>query len=261
MLSTAILARSAAVTGRNVRVLRTKQGYWLLVASAFVEPLLYFVALGWGVGSLVATVPLGDRSVSYLTFIAPAMLAASAMNGAVAEATTNFFTKAKYARLYEAALNTPLRPVEVAWGELGWATVRGTLYSVAFLVVMTALGVTTPLRALVALPAALLVGVTFGAVGLALATYMKSWQHFDYVTLAQIALLLFSGAYVPVSTYPKVFEVVVACTPLYHGIELLRGVTVGSVGLSTALSVLYLLVLALVAVGVAGRRTAQLLRR
>lgn len=252
--------RAAAVTERNVTVLRTSRSYWWLVASAFAEPLLYFVAIGWGVGALVHTMPLPDGSiVPYLTFIAPAMLASSAMNGAIAESTTNFFSKMKYAGLYNSVLNTPVSPAEIAFGELWWATVRGGIYSGIFLLIMVATGVTTPLLAAAALPAALLIGFSFGAVGLTLATFMRGWQHFDYVTMAQFALFVFSGTYVPVGSYPVAFQLLVQVTPLYHGIELVRDITLDQLGWSVAGHAAYLVALAAVGVVVAGRRTTKLL--
>src|SRR5690625_1225251 len=141
--------RAMAVTGRNITALRAGGTYWWLVLSGLAEPLLYLFAIGWGVGALVGDMPLPDgRTVPYLTFLAPALLAASAMNGAIAESTMNCFGKMKFAKLYDSVLNTPVTPVEIAFGELGWAMLRGSIYSAAFVVLMTLMGVTTPLLAL-----------------------------------------------------------------------------------------------------------------
>ena len=133
------------MTSRNLAALR-HSGYWLVVVSGFFEPVLYLLSIGIGVGSLVKGFTLADgRSVSYAAFVAPAMLAASAMNGALAESTFNFFARLKWQKLYDAMVATPLRPFEIALGELAWAMIRGALYSVAFLGLMIALGLTTPL--------------------------------------------------------------------------------------------------------------------
>src|SRR5262252_773263 len=124
-------ARATAVTRRDIVALRNN-GYWIVVASGFFEPVLYLLSIGVGVGGLVGGFVLPDGStISYAAFVAPAMLAASAMNGAMTEVTFNFFGKLKWVKLYDAMVATPLRPVEIALGELGWAMTRGALYSFA----------------------------------------------------------------------------------------------------------------------------------
>jgi lipooligosaccharide transport system permease protein len=254
--------RAFAVTERNLVAFRAGGSYWWLVVSGFAEPILFLFAIGWGVGALVGEVPLPDgRVVSYQTFLAPALLAAAAMNGAIAESTMNFFAKMKFAKLYDSILNTPVTPLEVAFGELGWAMMRGAMYTGAFLVVMAAMDLTTPGRALAALPAGLLVGFAFGGLGLALATLMRTWQDFDYMGIVQFALFLFSGTFVPVSSYPAGMQVLVQLTPLYHGVELVRSITTGAVGWGHLWSVAYLLAATAVGLVIAARRTARLLCR
>jgi len=252
--------RAAAVTARNAVAFRTSGTYWWLVVSGFAEPLLYLLAIGWGVGALVGDMQLPDgRTVSYLTFLAPAMLATAAMNGAIAESTMNFFAKMKFVKLYDSVLNTPVTPVEIAFGELGWAMIRGAMYTGAFLVIMVVLDLTTPLLALAALPAALLVGFAFGAIGMAIATTMRSWQDFDYVGIVQFALFLFSGTFVPVDSYPAALQGIVYLTPLYHGVELIRSITTGLVGWSDMWSVAYLLLVVVAGLAIAARRMTRLL--
>ena len=135
--------RASRGRAQRARALR-HVGYWLVLVSGFFEPLLYLLSIGVGVGALVGDFPLADgRMVGYAAFVAPAMLAASAMNGALAETTFNFFCKMKYMKLYDAMLATPVRPIEIALGELIWAMVRGAVYSVAFLVVMVAMELTS----------------------------------------------------------------------------------------------------------------------
>lgn len=252
--------RATAVAARNAVAFRTSGTYWWLVVSGLAEPLLYLLAIGWGVGALVGDIRLADgRTVSYLTFLAPALLATAAMNGAIAESTMNFFAKMKFAKLYDSVLNTPVTPVEVAFGELGWAMVRGAMYSGAFLVIMVAMDVTTPLLALAALPAALLVGFAFGGIGMAIATTMRSWQDFDYVGIMQFALFLFSGTFVPVHSYPTVLQWLVYATPLYHGVELIRSITTGLVDWRDLWSVGYLLAVVVAGLAIAARRMTRLL--
>jgi lipooligosaccharide transport system permease protein len=252
--------RAFAVTERNLVTFRKGGSYWWLVVSGFAEPLLYLVAVGWGVGALVGDVTLPDgRQVSYLTFLAPALLASSAMSGAVAESAMNFFAKMKFAKLYDSVLNTPVTPLEVAFGELGWAMMRGAMYAGAFLVLMAAFGLTTPWLALAALPAGLLVGFAFGGLGMALATAMRTWQDFDYVGIVLSAMFLFSGTFVPLDSYPGLLRVVVQLTPLYHGVELLRAITTSTLGWGQLWNLAYLLAVTALGLAVAGRRMTRML--
>jgi len=252
----ASVRRSGAVTRRNLAALRS--AYWLVVISGLVEPFLYLFSIGIGVGKLVGSLPLPDgRMVPYAAFVAPSMLASSAMFVALSESTFNFFGKMKYMRLYDGVLATPVRPMEIAFGELLWAMARGAIYSAAFLVVMVLLGLTGPGWALAAYPATLLVGFAFGGLGMGLSTFMRSWQDFDLMGTAQLALFLFSGTFAPVSSYPIGFQLLIKATPLYHAVELIRGLTTGSLHPSLLGHVAYLVVMAGVGLAVAGQRMAR----
>jgi lipooligosaccharide transport system permease protein len=245
----------AAVTVRNMTLLRSAASYVWLVLSGFAEALLYLFAIGWGVGALVDEIALPDgRIVPYLDAVAPALLAASAMRGALAESTINFFAKLRYLKHYDSVLNTPVTPAEITFGELGWATVRGAMYSAMFLALMGVMGLTTPLRALASLPAAVLVGVAFGGLGLALSTYMRDWGDFEYSGVVEFAMFVFSGTFVPVSSYPLAGQVAVWLSPLYHGIELIRGITLGDVTAGIVIHVAYLVVVSVVTMALASRR-------
>jgi lipooligosaccharide transport system permease protein len=252
-------SRVIAVTARDIAATR-HSGYWLVVLSGFLEPVLYLFSIGIGVGALVGDFQLADgTTVSYATFVAPAMLAASAMNGAMAEATYNFFARLKWVKLYDAMVATPLRPFEIAMGELTWALIRGSLYSVAFLGLMIGLDLTTFLRAVPALFGALLVGLAFGAVGMAISTLIRTWQDFDYLFVVTFALFLFSGTFAPPESYPAVLRYVVAVTPLYQGVELLRGLTTGVISWSLAGNAAYLVGMAAIGLWIASRRMGRLL--
>ena len=114
---------------------------WLVLVSGVVEPLFYLLSIGVGLGQLVGQVHLpGGQAVGYTSFVAPALLASASMNGALFDSTFNVFFRLKYAKLYDAALATPMRSGDMALGEIGWALIRGGLYAVAFMVVMLALG-------------------------------------------------------------------------------------------------------------------------
>jgi lipooligosaccharide transport system permease protein len=253
------LARIGAVTSRDITAVR-HSGYWLVVVSGFFEPVLYLLSIGIGVGGLVGGFQLADgTTVSYAMFVAPAMLAASAMNGALTEAGFNFFAKMKWVKLYDAMVATPLRPFEIALGELGWALIRGSLYSFAFLVLMVLLDLTTAGWAVLALVASVLVGFAFGAVGMAMSTLIRSWQDFDYVIAVQFGMFLFSGTFVPIEAYPPALRVIVEALPLYHGVELLRDITTGRLDWGSLLHVAYLLALTAVGIAIAAHRLTRVL--
>jgi lipooligosaccharide transport system permease protein len=250
--------RAASVTERNIASLRPL--YWVLMFSGFLEPVLYLFSIGVGVGGLIGDVPRpGGGAVGYAEFVAPAMLASAAMSGALSETTFNFFGKMKFMRLYEGILATPVRPIEIALGELAWAMVRGAIYSAAFLVVMVAMALTTPGRALVMFAASVLVGFAFGALGMTISTLIRGWQDFDLIFSGQFALFLFSGTFVPTGSYPDWFRWLIEFTPLYRAVDLLRALSLGPVGSTQLLDVLYLLALLAIGLAVAGRRMEKIL--
>lgn len=256
---TATGRQSARVAERNIDTLSA--GSWIFVLTGFFEPLFYLLAIGVGLGTQIGTMTLADGHViSYAAFVAPAMVASYAMSSALAETTFTFVGRLRYLRVYDAILNTPVRPVEIALGELGWATVRVCLYAAAFLAIMTAVGYTTPLRALAAVPAAAVAAVAFGSVGILAATLVRGWQEFDALALVQFALFMFSGTFVPVDAYPAVLRWIVEATPLYHAVSLIRAVTTGTAGWSQWVNAGYLIVLAAVALAVAARRIEHMLR-
>ena len=250
--------RSASMVERNVATLRS--AYWVVMATGFLEPVLYLFSIGVGVGALVGdlTLPSGEV-VGYAAFVAPALLASSAMTGALSETTFNFFGKMKFMNLYDGIRATPVRPIEIAMGELAWAMIRGSLYAAVFVVVMVAMGLSEVGPALPAFLAAVLVGFAFGGAGLALSTFMRSWQDFDLMSSAQFALFLFSGTFVPAQAYPSVLRWIVEVTPLYRSVDLIRGITTGSGGWIMLLDVAYLIMMFGLGLAVAGRRMEKLL--
>ena len=181
------------------------------------------------------------------------------MNGAIFDATYNIFFKLKYAKLYDAVLATPVSTGDVALGEITWALMRGAVYSAGFVVVMLAMGLVDTAWALLALPAAVLIGFAFGAVGMAATTFFRSWQDFEWVTIATLPMFLFSATFYPLTTYPEILQPVVAATPLYQGVTLVRDLTTGAVSVGLLWHVLYLTVLGVVGLAIASRRLERLL--
>jgi len=239
---------------------RAYRRFWLLFISGVFEPLFYLLSVGLGLGVLVGKVPgPGGQLIPYRDFVAPGLLAVSSMNGAMYDSTFNVFFRLKYAKLYDAVLATPMRPTQVALGEIGWALVRGAIYAVAFMTVMLALDLVHSPWAVLDVPAAVLIGFGFAAIGMFGTTYMKSWQDFDYVILASMPLFLFSATFYPLSVYPRPAQLVIEWTPLYQGVVLLRDLTAGVVGPGLLWRAAYLAALGVAGLYASGRRIGKLL--
>jgi lipooligosaccharide transport system permease protein len=255
----ALLGRGRArrLVERNLMVYRRA---WLIIFSGFFEPLFYLLSIGVGIGKLVGHVTgPGGTPIAFRAFVAPALLASSAMNGAVYDSTMNVYFKLKYAKTYDAVLATPIGVGDVALGEITWALLRGLLYSAAFIVVMAALGDVLSVWAVLALPAAVLIGFAFASIGMAATTFLRSWTDFDFVQLAVLPMFLFSTTFYPLSTYPRWLQLVVECTPLYHGVALLRALCTGGVGPGLLGHAAYLVVMGLIGLAITSRRLAGLL--
>ena len=253
MVPAALFGRGRAwrLVERNIVAYRRS---WVVLVSGFFEPFFYLLSIGLGLNHLVGPLTFGGKTVSYTVFVAPGLLASAAMNGAIFDATFGIFFKLKIVKTYDAVLSTPLGVRDVAVGELTWALIRGSLYSAAFLVVMAVLGLVASPWAVLCFPAALLVSFAFGGAGMGATCYMRSWQDFDFVTLAIIPLFLFSGVFYPLSVYPGWLHVFVSITPLYQGVALLRGLDTGTFGWWMLANATYLVVLGSFGLAVAVRR-------
>jgi lipooligosaccharide transport system permease protein len=254
-----LLVRPAArhVVARNLMVYKR---IWLPIVGGFLEPVFYLFAIGVGLGRLVGEVPVGaGDAVGYAAFVAPALLAASAMNGAVYE-STNLFFKLRYARVYDGMLATPLEPRDLAVGELVFSQLRGLAYAAGFLAVMGAMGLISSPWAVLALPGAALVGFAFAGLGIAAATFMRSYLDYDYIEFVLLPLFLFSATFFPLEVYPEAVRPLVLLSPLYHGVELLRSLALGTVHWGLLAHVAVLVGLSAAGMAVAGRRLERLLR-
>ncbi len=232
---------------------------WIVIVSGFFEPVFFLLGIGFGLGSLIGTVP-GPNGVAipYAVFVAPALLATSAMNGAVYD-TTNMFFRLRYEKAYDGMLATPLNVGDIALGEVTWALGRGALYGLGFLVVMFAFGLVPSPLGVLALPASMLIGFATASAGLAATTFMRSWQDLDLLFVITLPLFLFSGTFFPVTTYPEPLRTIVELSPLYRGVDLVRGLTLGIVGISQVIDVIYLSIFGVVFIWLASRRLGKML--
>ena len=255
-MTTLVLGRGALLFERNLMVYRR---IWLILFSGFFEPLFYLFSMGIGLGHYVGKVPVeGAGLISYGSFVAPALLASAAMNGATYE-SVNVFFKLKYAKTYDSILSTPVGPRDIAVGEIAWTLFRGLLYAAAFLVVVAALGLVHSGWGALALPAASLVGFAFASTSVAGATYMRSWQDFEFFGLIQLPLFLFSATFYPLSVYPSTLQWLVRFTPLYNAIALMRALMLGTLGWNQLVNVAYLVLMGLLGLAVTRRRIDKLL--
>lgn len=231
---------------------------WLMLVSGFFEPLFYLLSIRIGFGKLIGDVQYAGRSIDYAQFVAPALMASSAMNGAVYDSTMNIFFKLKHARLYDAVLATPMNASDVALGEIAWAVIRGSLYSFAFMLCMVGLGMTSTPWVLLALPSCWLMGFAFASIGMAATTYMRSWADFDWVQTAIMPMFLFSCTFYPLSSYGD-WGWIMQISPLYHGVALVRGASLGVASWGMIGHVVVLLAMASIGLGIAARRVETLL--
>ena len=251
--------RAALMVERNTMALGSS---WMMVLGGFFEQLFYLLSIGFGLGGMVGDVPGPDgRPIAYALFVAPALLASSSMNGAITECTFNFFFKLTYQKTYDAVLSTPMAPGDVALGEIGWAIIRSTLYSVGFFAVLLVLGLYRSPLAILAIPAAMLLSWAFSAVALALTTWMRGWQDFDLIFLVTLPLFLFSGTFYPITAYPEALRVLVEWSPLYQGVVLIRGLITGVVDAGALAHVAYLVAMGFLGLAVVSRRLDRLLRK
>ena len=233
---------------------------WLLFVSGFFEPLLYLLSVQIGFATLVGTVTDDGITYDYADFVAPALLASAAMNGAIFDATGNVFEKLKHTKLYDTVLATPMTAADVALGEILTAVVRGALYSVAFVAAMAALGLVGSPLILLAIPVCALIAFAFGAIGMAYATFMRSWADLEYVNVAIVPMLLFSATFYPLSSYGD-WSWIVQLSPLYHGVVVVRGCAVGELESSMLANLSVLVAIAVAGVAVVSRRVDRLLLR
>lgn len=230
--------RSRVVLERGYFAL--KSSTWMVVASGFVEPLIYLVAFGYGIGQFIKGTTDGNGNpITYAQFIAPALLATSAMNGAIYDSTWNVFFKMHFGKIYNGMLSTSMGTLDVALGEISWALLRGLAYAIGFMAIVTPMGLVPSWWGLLAIPASVLVAFGFAAVGMGVTSYLKHRQQMQYVQLVMLPMFLFSGTFFPLTIYPEPIQWFIQALPLWQAIELIRGLTLGIMNIAMLSHVLY----------------------
>lgn len=228
------------------------------VFSSFLSPVLFLAAMGLGLGSLVEA-GVGPAGGSYLAFIAPGLMAATAMQTGAGDSSWPFMSGFRWTRTFHAVVATPVRVADLVAGHLGTVALRLALNAVVFAVVVRLFGVAGLGRALLAVPAAALTGT---AVSAAMAAFTASRENDEDLALVFrfgiVPMFLLSGAFFPITELPGWVQPVAAATPLYHGVELARGAMLATApSLPIPLHVAYLTLW----LGVGGVLTVRSMRR
>lgn len=232
---------------------------WLIFVSGFFEPFFYLMSIRIGLGKLIETVDVGGRTIDYATFVAPGLMAASAMNGALYDSTMNVYFKMKHAKTYDAILSTPLTSADVAVGEILFACVRGAVYAAVFLLTMLVLGLVESPWVVLAVPICFLLALAFASVGMAVTTYMRSFNDFDYVPTVMLPLFLLSATFFPLAEYGSAGWIV-QLSPLYHGVAMVRDANLGTIGPAWLGHIAVLGAMVVIGVSVASHRVERLLK-
>lgn len=249
-----------AVIERGFKVVFAQN--WIIIVSGFFEPLLYLFAMGYGLGDMIGTVQgPGGVEIPYIQFIAPALLASSAMNGAIYDSTWNVFFKMRIAKLYQAMVSTSLGPMDVAIGEIFMALFRGLLYALGFMGVLYGLGIVSGWLPLLMIPAALLVAFGFASFGMGITSFMKTFQQMDLINFVMLPMFMLSGTLFPVEILPGVLQGFVYAMPLWHGIELMRQLAAGVFTAMTPVHVGYFLVMVVLGLWFTTTRLRELFLR
>jgi lipooligosaccharide transport system permease protein len=251
--------RALLIVVRHWWVLRSGRPWGLAVNGVF-EPFLYLMSIGVGIGQLVGDV-VGDggQASRYAAFVAPALLATSAMNSAVNETTGEIFFRLRFSKAYDAIVTTPMSAADIALGEVIAAMLRGCVAATCFFGVIAALGLIHSWWSLFIVPATLLIAFGFAGAGLAVTTFMSQLHHNQWVQLFMLPMFLFATTFYPLSVYPQPVRWLVVALPLYHSTELLRALALGTVSSGSLIALVYLAALGAAGLAVASRRLGRLL--
>jgi len=225
-----------------LKVWRRNFESWKVFALSFLvaaigNPLLYLLAIGYGLGRYVADVD----GVPYAVFLAPGLLAAAAMNSASFETTFGSFTRLSEQHTYEAILATPCSVADIVAGDILWAATKSAMATGVVLVVVTLAGLVRSPYGLAVVPVGFLTGCCFGALGMVVTAKARSYNFFDYYfTLGVSVMFFFSGVFFPLAGLPGWAQWVAWWMPLTHAVALCRALVVGTLSLALLAHVAWL---------------------
>ena len=226
----------------------------------FITPVLFLGAMGLGLGGLVDAHQRTVEGLSYIQFVAPGLLAATAMQAASGESLWPVMLGTKWQRTFHAVVSTPVRAADLCLGFLTWIAIRGLVSMSAFLIVAALLGAVPSAWGVLAVPAAVLGAMAFSAPLAAFAATQDNDQPFPVIMrVGVVPLFLFSGAFFPISQLPGWAQSIAVLSPLYHAVELCRAATTGTAHWAVALG--HLVVLLVFALGGAWVGTVTFTRK
>ncbi len=253
------MATPAALRVLEQRLVVYRRTWRGSVISSFLNPVLFLAAMGLGLGAYVdggtsaaasapasaATGSLPD-GIGYLAFLAPGLLASTAMQTAAGESTFPVMGGIVWVRSFHGMLATPIRPVDVVLGVLAWIGLRLVLVCAVFFAVMILFGAVAAPGAILAVPAAVLTGLAFAAPIAAFSATQRDTNGFNSLfRFGIIPLFLFSGTFFPIAQLPAILQPVAVITPLWQGVDLCRSLSLGTADpLVAALHVGYLAAMA-----------------
>jgi lipooligosaccharide transport system permease protein len=215
-----------------------KHVYKSTIISNLMDPLVYLLALGFGLGAYVAKI----QGLTYIQYIAPGLIASSIMTAASFETTINTFVRINFDKVYEAMMATPVTVEDIVVGELLWATTRSTIYASVMLTVVVALGLARSWFAILVPLMGVLGGLMFAIIGLTYTSFLKSIYHVNYYfTLFVTPIFLFSGVFYPLDGLPQIIREIAFFSPLYHLVKVIRPLVLGNVGIPVLLDLAWIL--------------------
>jgi lipooligosaccharide transport system permease protein len=242
--------RRSALAAYEHQLLLYRRTWRVSTFGSFAQPVLFLVAMGIGLGSYVDQAGSGAVAVPYLQFLAPALLASTVMQGASFEATFPVLGGFRWNRRYHAMYATPLTPYSIAFGQIAWVATRATMVGVIFCAVIVLFGAARSPAIVLAIPVGTLTALAFAGPIAAYMSTQRDTTAFNSIWRFGITpLFLFSGTFFPIEQLPEQIRWIAWVLPLWHGVDLARALSLGTVGDAPLVHLAHLLILGTAAVG------------
>ncbi len=227
------------------RAMQYRRTYRASIFSSFGIPILFLTAMGLGLGGYVDQAPdavLGG--LTYLQFLAPGLLAATVMQTASFESAFPILGGLQWNKIFHAMFATPIRPRDIALGNMVWIALRLTIVAIVFSIVIVAFGAARSPLLVLAIPAAVLTGMAFATPLMAFTATQRKPDRFAAIFRFGVTpLFLFSGTFYPVESLPSFLQPLAWLSPLWHGVDLCRGLMLGTIGENLPLALIHVAVL------------------
>jgi lipooligosaccharide transport system permease protein len=243
------------------RAVQYRRTFRSSIFTSFLSPVLFLTAMGIGLGGYVDRSATGLGGLTYLEFLAPGLLAATAMQSAAFEATFPIIGGLNWQRTFHAMYATPLSPRDIALGNLAWIAIRLAMVSAVFTLVIVLFGAAASPLVVLGIPVATLTGMAFAAPIAAFSATQRTPNRFSYIFRFGITpLFLFSGTFFPIESLPGYLQPIAWLSPLWHGVDLTRGLVLGTVGERPGLMLAHVVILVAIVV-LASWATARTIER